>query len=297
MTHERSLFSGSPTIACPEYKNVRNAEDENCKRAKEHCEDLWCNFAQHADKHFLDEFQIHFHQRWFEMYLTVSFIRAGFDVMCPKPGPDVLLTLGGRRVWIEAVCTTLGQEELADSVPPTKSGEVEPVPIAEYVKRIRSSLHEKVQKFEKYIEDGIVSRGDLTAVAINIGDIHFLYAYMEDSMKRLLYGIVDPVVTIDTKSRKLVSTDHQTIQTIRKSSGAHIGVQPFVDESMPHISSVLASSADAVGRPPRLGGDYILYPNLICTNCWPRCSIPLGKEWLFEENRNEWVGKKINHIF
>ncbi len=294
--HERYLFSELNTKACPSFKNVCEAADENCKRAKEHCEDLWGDFAPHADKNFLNQFQLHFHQRWFEMYLTVSFLRAGFDVILHKHGPDVLLNLFGQRVWIEAVCATPGQEGHADSVPPINFESVEPVPIEGYVKRICSSLREKEQKFKQYIEDGIVSRGDLAAIAINIRDVPFLYAHMDDTMKRSLYGVGDPVVTMDKESKKLVSTDHQTIQTIRKSSGAPIGVQPFVDESMPHISSVLVSSANAVGRPPRLGDDYILYPNLTCTNCWPRCLIPLGKEWLFKGNENEWVGEKTNHI-
>ena len=115
-------------------------------------------------------------------------------------------------------------------------------------------------------------------------------------MMRSFYATGNPTVTIYTKSRKPARSDRQTIQAIRKSSGAPIRVRLFVDESMQHISSVLASSASAVVRPPRLGDDYILYPNLSCTDRWTEGSIPLGREWLFEENENGWIGKKLQHI-
>ena len=77
--------------------------------AKAHCEDLWSDFWEYADEHFVDEFRVNFHQRWFEMYLTVSFIRAGLAVESQNSGPDISLALGERRVWIEAVCATEGQ--------------------------------------------------------------------------------------------------------------------------------------------------------------------------------------------
>ena len=75
MNRSRSLFANSHDAPSPEYKYVLNAADERSQEVKAHCEDLWCDFSKHADEHFLDEFPVHFHQRWFEMYLTVSLIR------------------------------------------------------------------------------------------------------------------------------------------------------------------------------------------------------------------------------
>ena len=45
--------------------------------AKAHCEDLWSDFWEYADEHFVDEFRVNFHERWFEMYLTVSLHSGG----------------------------------------------------------------------------------------------------------------------------------------------------------------------------------------------------------------------------
>lgn len=51
--------------------------DVACAKARAHCEDLWSDFRDFADSNFKREFAINTHQRWFEMYVTVSLIRAG----------------------------------------------------------------------------------------------------------------------------------------------------------------------------------------------------------------------------
>ena len=141
--------------------------------AKAHCEDLWCDFAEHANERFCKEFRLHFHQRWFEMYLTVSLIRTGLTVEYRNRecGPDILLTVAKRRVWIEAACMTEGLAGKPDSVPPLEHGKVVDVPIKQYVMRIRHSLDAKAKQFRRYLQDGVVRHGDVLVIAINGGDI------------------------------------------------------------------------------------------------------------------------------
>ena len=297
MKNKRDLFSSLPAKACPLYKYVRDVACERSREARKHCEDLWGDFGQHADKHFHNEFPIQFHPRWFEMYLTVSLIRSNFDVEYYSGyGPDVLLTLDGQRVWIEAVCASSGKKGLPDSVPPIPYGKVASVPIEEYVKRICSSLAYKAKKIEGYISKGIVGEDDLVIIAINVGGIPFLFADMDECMMRSLYGVGDLLVNINTQSRRIDSVDRESVLTIhKKSSESPIGVQPFIDSSMKRISLVLASSVNVVTRPIGLGDDLILYPNLTTTNRWHEGLIPLGIEWLFEENQNGWAGSKLKH--
>lgn len=191
MKKERGLFSDSSEPSCPEYQDVLNPVNEQCRVAKAHCEDLWRDFSGYATKRFLKEFRLHFHQRWFEMYLTVTFIRAGLTVeyRSREHGPDVLLTSAERRVWIEAVCMTEGQSGKPDSVPPLEHGKVVDVPIKQYVMRIRNSLDEKAKKFKTYLENGVVERDDVLVIAINGGSIPFLFPRLRDCMMRSLYVV------------------------------------------------------------------------------------------------------------
>ena len=291
MTREKSLFSDPSTGTCPTYEKIRAAECETFKQAREHCEDLWTTFAPYADKHFLGEFRLHLHQRWFEMYLTVSLIRAGLEVKPHGRGPDVLLkTPGGQRVWIEAVCATMGKEGLPDSVPrirPEDHGRVRGEPTDQHLKRIRNSFASKTKQYDKYINSGLVGEEDLVAVAINVGGIPFLSRDMEELMMRALYGIGELVAEYDTRRHKITGFGRQPILTVRKSSGATIGLTPFVDGSEKRVSLVLASSKNAISfSSSNLGDDYVLYPNLACTNRWPEGLIPLGREWTFEKHQS-----------
>src|SRR5690606_24441790 len=112
-----SLFESAPAGATPSYAAMRSGANPVAIEARDHCEDLWRDYAPLADTNFRSQFPLHTHERWFEMYLTVALLRAGLNVQCPKPGPDVLLTIGDRRLWIEATCATAGAPGLPDSVP------------------------------------------------------------------------------------------------------------------------------------------------------------------------------------
>ena len=287
-----------PRGACPAYQYVFNASDERSQSVRTHCEELWTDFSCYADENFCSEFPRRFHQRWFEMYLAVSLIRAGLS-MNPPPAqrqgrgrPDIEITFCRRRVWIEAVCMTSGDAGLPDSVPRLESGKAQKVPIRQYVTRIRNSLDTKNQKFIKYIRDIIVACDDVLVIAINAGQIPFLYRELDECMMRSLYGAGDIIATLNLDSRKLVSIERQDMPRIRKTSGAEINVQPFVDGSMKHVSSVLASSAHAFNRPSTLDGDFVLYPNLSSKNPWSRHSCPVAAEWIFSETDDGWRGNR-----
>lgn len=138
--------SAIPEATCLTYKKVYEATDERLKEVRDHCIDLWCDYAQYADAHFLNEFPRNFHQRWFEMYLTVSLLRAGIGVCCPKPGPDIQLKLNGRHGYIEAVCASSGEQNRHDSVSDLLPGRAAAVPMDSYVLRVLSSLLDKEKK-------------------------------------------------------------------------------------------------------------------------------------------------------
>ncbi len=48
------------------------------------------------------------------MYLTCALMeeagQRGYSLRCPKPGPDILLEVNRKRIWIEAVMATADRE-------------------------------------------------------------------------------------------------------------------------------------------------------------------------------------------
>lgn len=203
------------------------------------------------------------------MYVAVSLLRAGLDVRCPSPpGPDVLVSLNGRRLWIEATCPTGGAPGLPDSVEQPRATcageppEVYSVPHDRISLRIRGALQTKQAAFRRYIEQDIVQACDALVVAINVHAIPHAWPDMDDMMVRALYGVGHRVLVIDRDTRQIVDRRREQLVSIaRQPTEEPVGMLPLVDGTMPHISAVLGSTEDAVNRPRRLGDWFVLYPN------------------------------------
>ena len=293
MRREKSLFSYSGNDASDLYCAVRDGDHECCRRVRSQCEELWDVFAEHADRHFLREFALSFHQRWFEMYLTVAMTSADLDVQCRKPGPDILVKREGRRIWIEAVCATMGEEGRPDSVPRTHPGAVRKEPMRQVVLRLRNSIQEKAKKFQAYIGNGILDHGDHAVIAVNGCEVSSRYP--DECLLRSLYGVGDMVAKFDRASGGIADWDHLHVPTIRKTSGAEVGVQPFIDGSMKQISAAIGSWTHAFNCLPNPEMDLVLYPNLTGASNWPPRMLPLPKEWTFHENDGGWSGRKTKN--
>ena len=292
------LFDGPlPPQRSSLYESMRRPRgdrfDVHCSRARAHCEDLWTDFRAFADQNFKTEFACCTHARWFEMYLTVSLIRAGHEITCPKPGPDILLEADGCRVWIEATSATRGELGRPDSVPLRERGRVLREPTNQYVLRIRNALDEKQRKYRKYVENGVVHERDVTVVAINVFEVDGIGPYVGDHFRRSLYGLGDPVIQINRDSGTVSGGGNTTVVAVQKASGADVGVEPLIDGSLEHIAAVLGSFADPFNRPSRLGDDLILYPNLMSEVPWPQRFLRVGRAWCFGEIEGGWKGTLV----
>jgi hypothetical protein len=145
---QKQFFTDGPA-GDSAYRNIRDSQNEHAKTARDGCEALWETYEQYADPEFLIEIRDTFDPRYWEMYLTTALINQGFDVVCPKPGPDVGIEYAGRRIWFEATSPSRGADGTADQVPDIKAvqlGEepiVQDVPNEQMVLRYLNSISEK----------------------------------------------------------------------------------------------------------------------------------------------------------
>jgi hypothetical protein len=293
------LFAAAPANTSLEYQRLCDPPSDQCARARAHCEDIWRDFAELADDHFVAEFPVRPHERWFEMYLTIALLRAGYSIECPKPGPDVLVKLDGRRIWIEATCANPGQEGLPDTVPERPAaGAAWRVPHDLLALRVCNALSAKVAKFQEYVASGLVADGDAMAVAINVHAVPYAFENMEAIMLRALYGVGSPTITIDRDTRQIVGRDHEQLIEIRKASGRLVDIAALVNGCAPRVSAVIGSRANVVNLPHRLGDDFISHPSPVATTLWAPSTIQLGSEWMVVgENANEgWAVERIKHM-
>jgi hypothetical protein len=232
------------------------------------------------------------------MYLTVTLLELGANVQpTSPPGPDVLVVVDGRRVWIEAVCGTGGQPGLPDSVvappppEPGRPGNAYSVPWDRIALRIRSSVEEKKTKFERYLQGGLVDATDSLLIALNVYEIPHASLDSPRYVTRALYGIGNQVLCMAlTDSPTVVDSTYEQLPLIPKlSTGAPVGTQPFIDGSMASIAAAIVSvhcAASAAHKPP----DLTLYPNLTASLPWKVGALPVPHEWEFSPSSEGWTG-------
>ena len=282
------------------YRNIRNEQHAPLPQLKAHLEQLWQEYWEHADENFLREFPYRFHQRWFEMHLTVALKRTGLSVTSPKPGPDVLLETNAGRIWIEAVAPTGGDPaENADAVvDPSRPGQSGAfwLPRSNIALRVAQGFAEKSKVFANYIERGIVPEGDACVIAINLHGIPYAALDARGHLLAALYGVGDQYVLIDRESGDVTGGGVHHRPGLQRASGAQVKAQPFLVTDHTHISAVIGSSADAANGTYRLGDDFLTFPNTRARRPLQQHLIPLGLEYQLFEQPSEWRVEAISHI-
>jgi hypothetical protein len=258
----RPFFSDGPSGRA--YANVMAAANEWTKRAHAFCDNLWDEFEPHADSDFLGEIRVKFDERFWEMYLTVTLIRHGYQVTCPKPGPDVGIVVDGLRIWFEAVSPSRGADGSADQVPEVRDdGTVQSVPNQQMILRYLNSISEKYERqYPNWLRFGAVTRDDAFVVALNPRRLGFDYAdTIPPRILQAAFPVGNAFITFDRDNLKPRRRGFEVRPSLAKASGSLVDTGVFLHEGYEALSGLLVSRADVVNRPEHLGDDFQLLPN------------------------------------
>lgn len=259
------------------YNNVRSADGEMMVTAKKRCLSMWEVFEPFADTHFVKEIKRDFNARFWEMDLTYTLLLLGYDVECPKPGPDVKI---GGNTWIEAICPTGGQEGSPDRVPDIIAGIAQSVRSEPIALRFTSAILEKHRKYLGYIKDGIISSTESYIIALNANQIPS--ARIDFSMPRIVRAVLpigSECITFDRESAEVIECGFHHQASISKSNGSEIATDIFLDKKYQGISAILYSCVDLCNRPNELGQDYILIHNPLAKNPVKKGLLGVGREF------------------
>jgi hypothetical protein len=261
----------------PVYANIRDAKDGRLRSARYQCEYLWILFQTHADAEFRNELRREFDARYWEMYLTMSLILAGYEVTCPKPeGPDVGILYKGQRIWFEATTATPGKPGAPDSVG-AADGQV---PAEKIMLRYLNSISTKYnEQYAAWLKKGIVSEKDAFVIAINPRAI--AYDHVDGSPPRILqagYTVGGAYGIVDLKAMKGVGVGYHFRDEILKTpkgeeeKGARVPTGVFQNQEYGGLSGLLVSRVDAANQPAEMGDDFQFAPN-------PNARAPLPKDF------------------
>jgi hypothetical protein len=281
------------------YTTIRTSNVPRAIQVRRHCEAMWDIYRRYADPQFLDEFPRHFHERWFEMYLTVTLLRRGVQVQTTRPpGPDILVAHGSRRIWIEAICATGGEPGRPDSIAEPRydvQGESAVIDSGyeqwdKIALRIRNAIQKKRDAYTGYLELGLVTTDDLLVIAVNIAKIPGASLDTQKYVFRSLFGVGNQQIVIDRETREIVGSHNAEQISVRKNNGAEVGTQPFVDGSMSTVAGALVSDFEAMAAADKPDIDLTIFPNLITRSPWTKAALPID-EWVFQDKGTEgWEG-------
>jgi hypothetical protein len=256
------------------YINVRAASNDHMRQARENCELLWEFYEELADNEFRTELRTNFDARYWEMYLTTTLMFEGYGVCCPKPGPDVGITVNELRIWFEATSPTRGADGAPDQVPEVRfDGRAYDVPNEKMILRYLNSISEKHRQHAMWLKQGIVRPEDAFVIAINPRRLGHDHAdTVPPCILQAGFAVGPQYVVIDRETIKQVDSGFHFRDTIAKASGAIVATGAFQQNQYAVLSALLCSRVDAVNQPEQMGEDFQLAPN-------PNSIVPLPAEF------------------
>ncbi len=228
------------------YARIR--DHPNGEPYRQQLEQMWLDYKEYAPKGFPRKLQFEFHQRWWEMYLTIGLSRLGLPVSTFRQdkGPDLLVTYDDTKVWIEAVAPKSGTT--SDAVPQPLVNGVVDLPMRECLLRLTQAVTAKLDKFTNYIQQGLVSEADCCIVAVSACGLNLfgtLLDFPQPVMLRVLAGAGDLAIPLDGNG----SYSKGKISTFRD-SGSQVDVALFYSKKFSLMAGVLYSNQDPLNAPP-----------------------------------------------
>lgn len=273
----------------PMYRKCRDDFSLRHKEAKKFIDSLWETYQPCADKDFKMKIGEDFIARFWEMYLTCVLLEHGLGVKPRKEhpnkgGPDVLVEMNGRRIWLEATAPTKGKRGCNDTVPENQVWDGQGIPVVNSVPhekiilRYRGSIQEKFKKQgSQYLEGrkkGLIEEQDCYVVAINGCQVSSVADESDfPGIVKAVLPIGDLQVRMDRKTLEFSEPEHQYRDSIPKSSGESVSTSIFLDPDYECLSAVLFSLAhpvDPENISKKRGHDFILVHNPLARNPLPR---------------------------
>ena len=249
------------------YARLRDWTDPASEERRALFEALWAEYVPFAPKNYLKNLQIAFHQRWWEMYLTVALVRLGFAVQ-PNPAdvfPDVHLVVDGARVFVEAVAPTAGTR--SDRVPDPVHQGVIAFPERECLLRLTQALTDKAGDFRKNLRDGVVPSDACRIIALSASGLN-QFGSMLDGTHPALLSVLAGAGPLELTIGGTAPPRSSRREFLTRDSGKTVPAALFDDPEFSIVSGVLYSSVDLWNAPQDARTTLSLFAN-------PMASVPV----------------------
>ena len=223
------LFDLDEPQAAAGFQNLKSAEPgTNGAVIKEGLEQLWTIYEPYADTNFRGEFAKQPGTRFWEMYLATRLLaarkklipRAEMPPAQRDTGPDICIPKCRRKIWIEAIAPSPGDDKNLDRVPDLFVGadEVQDMPRRQIELRITGALSTKLKALQKYKNEGIIGENDSCIVAISA--CHFALEAAGEGLPhavRAVYPFGEEFIELSRRTFEVVRIAHNYSAHIERS--------------------------------------------------------------------------------
>jgi len=264
------------------YLNVRDSTHHEETRL--FVDSLWAKYKPLADVHFQEDAKNHFLERFWEMYVAVTFMERGLELVpVGGEGPEFYFAISQRRIFVEAIAP--GPGTALDQVPGPQYGVATETPTEKILLRFTHALVEKRKKYLEALRKNIVRCDDGYLLAINSRGIH--HGAGGNTMPYFVQAFLPfgPLaVALDSKTGNIVDSFHQYRDTVPKQSGQNISTKAFLDSEFQFVSAVLHSRVDCVNCPTELGADFCILHNPGATHGIDPLVFPWSKQLVLRDD-------------
>jgi len=267
-------FGGTPSEC---WQTLMDGQDECHLHWRDICNNLYQKYSKYADSNFITGFKSDPPARFWEMELALTLINAGFNIDSKDYGPDICL-LADKNIWLEAVCSGMGDKNLPDSIQDYD----ERLSTRKVILRLTNSINFKFKKHQKYIEEKICSEDEPFIVAIN--GCRLTQGGGDDLTPRILkavFGGGQDVISI-TESSEIITFECIEKKFITKTNEtkANIATTFFNDDQFSGISAILYSDSSYQHRPIENGSDFLMIHNPFARNPIKESFLTFGREYI-----------------
>lgn len=288
-----TLFFRSGPATDPIYTRTRDGLEDHHARGRAYLERIWQEAAQYVDPDSAEKATLEFLSVFWELQLAYALKSAGKSLV-PRDrlayknnkGPDLFAE--DPSVWLEAVVVRCGSGHDALQYPKTNQGyNYNPDGV---VLRLRSAIRDKSAKLQDYISDGIIKPGHATVIAISgVALPRRFSGRTPPEIVRAVYPANNPVIEINRKTMAVSDSYIEYRDRIKKSLGAEVETDIFLESGFEHISAALYGEADWITPPSPLGIDFKIVHNSKAATPLPDGWFPAGDEYWWREGQQlEW---------
>lgn len=276
------------------YRNICKVDGDeqgHCQKIRESIAALWKAFQPYADPDFVEKFRRCPDQHYWEMYLGWCLLDKSLKLSPTNgKGPDFCIHADGKKIWIEAVAPTAGQEGKTDSIPerirsPDRC-DTQDLPREKIILRFRTGLDDKENKFTAYVQNGQVGENDIKVIALSSGAIR---GWPMGGPLPYILNTVFPIGTPTSGSGHNIGREYSFQQAVTKSNGSPVETLFFTDSTHSDISAVIYSDAHIENPSLPVGNDLLLIHNPFAATPLPEGILPCVREYWAEDEGERWA--------